>query len=138
MDENEKVLIAENLELVKETGGSFMLLLKDKSGKQVGDISFSNNTDNEQIMSIAFSPEMLDRIAKTDPSWKKGVIYTIKAASKPKIDDGKGRVMELTEKQAQNLTDAGFIFYCSHHCFCYHLEHGKTWEDVEKYLKNIS
>ncbi len=53
------------------------------------------------------------------------------------IDDGKGRVMEVTEQQAKDLKDAGIIFFCTHHCMLYHVDADKTWLDVEKYLKIV-
>jgi hypothetical protein len=40
----------------------------------------------------------------------------------------------VTDEQLKELKD-GIIFWCSHHCNYYHIECGKTWDDVNAIIK---
>lgn len=79
MDEFERQQLADNITLVKEGGGSFMLVFLDSQKHYRGDISINKGTDDSDGISIAFNPDV--ELTITKPSWN-GIILRAKPEEK--------------------------------------------------------
>lgn len=74
MNEFERIMLSDKVQLVKEGGGSFMLVYLDRNNRYRGDVSFGTSTDSSDLISIAFNPDV--KLTTTKVSWN-GLVITI-------------------------------------------------------------